>query len=707
MGLTQFAGRVLDEKYRIDKELGSGGMGAVYLATHLGTERPVAVKVIAPQFMKRDEFVERFRREARAAGRLRHPNVVDVTDFGFARVGSERVAYLVMEYLDGCTLDEVLAEEPGLPVGWVVDILEQTCSAVDEAHRQGIVHRDLKPDNIWLEPNRRGGYTVKVLDFGIARLADTTEPGQEQSTARVDLPLTSQSPSPAPSNAPRSISRPESPAHSSVHAPAPPRRTGLFSEAATQRQPAPVEREEKTPLFAGPSAEDRREPVQAEGGIQSPPVIAELSEAPTGLRPAPVAGDVAEDKTRILERRETDDSRTPPTASPVGLTRAGSILGTPLYMSPEQCRGEMADARSDIYSLGVIAYQMLSGQTPFSGNPRTVMRQHLKEPPPLIKGKRIPRKLARLVMSALAKDPDERPATAAAFSTALRAHSEGAGTLLRRALALYSEHLPTFLRLALIVYIPMIVVALLQVVNKALVLGKIMPRWLGLTMGLGLGLLLMICTLLAVSVLVGVTTRLVTQLLATPLRPIHLRPAFIALKKRLRPFMTTLLLLNVMTLVGLALGIVPGLILLINYSLVAPVLMMEDVRGRAALRRARALAKRSRKTVVMIVFIQVVVPILAAVITAFLIGSVVKSLELPGSKADIVGGIYQVISIPIQILMGSLSTIITALLYLKTRQAGGETLKEALGQFEQEEMPQRRWQLHMRERLHTTSKTSR
>lgn len=134
MGLTQLVGRVLDEKYRIDKELGSGGMGAVYLATHLGTERPVAVKVIAPQFMKRDEFVERFRREARAAGRLRHPNVVDVTDFGFARVGSERVAYLVMEYLDGCTLDEILAEEPGLPVGWVVDILEQTCSAVDEAH---------------------------------------------------------------------------------------------------------------------------------------------------------------------------------------------------------------------------------------------------------------------------------------------------------------------------------------------------------------------------------------------------------------------------------------------------------------------------------------------------------------------------------------------------------------------------------------------
>ena len=170
MALRNLIGEVLDGKYRIEKQLGEGGMGAVYFATHLGTERPVAVKVIAPQFMQNEEFVERFRREARAAGRLRHPNVVDVTDFGFALVGKDQVAYLVMEYLDGFTLDEVLAEESSVPLNWVIDILEQTCSAVDEAHQQGIIHRDLKPENIWLEPNRRGGYTVKVLDFGIAKL---------------------------------------------------------------------------------------------------------------------------------------------------------------------------------------------------------------------------------------------------------------------------------------------------------------------------------------------------------------------------------------------------------------------------------------------------------------------------------------------------------------------------------------------------------
>src|SRR5215212_6748863 len=123
MKLSSLIGQSLDEKYFIDKQLGKGGMGAVFLATHLGTDRPVAVKVIVPQFMLNDEFVERFRREAKAAGRMRHPNVVDVTDFGFASVGRERVAYLVMEYLDGCSLGEVLAEESRMSVDWVVDIL--------------------------------------------------------------------------------------------------------------------------------------------------------------------------------------------------------------------------------------------------------------------------------------------------------------------------------------------------------------------------------------------------------------------------------------------------------------------------------------------------------------------------------------------------------------------------------------------------------
>ncbi len=161
-------------------------MGSVYLATHLGTERPVAVKIIAPQYMQRAEFVERFRREARAAGSFRHPNVVNVTDFGFAATSGGHVAYLVMEYLDGCTLGEILEEEHNLPVSWTLDILEQVCSAVQEAHLQGIIHRDLKPDNIWLEPNQRGGYTVKVLDFGIAKLEEDISAGSS-GDAEIDI----------------------------------------------------------------------------------------------------------------------------------------------------------------------------------------------------------------------------------------------------------------------------------------------------------------------------------------------------------------------------------------------------------------------------------------------------------------------------------------------------------------------------------------
>src|SRR5215510_5479073 len=175
---------ILDGKYRIEQLLGQGGMGAVYRATHLGTKRTVAVKVIHPRLSSRHEFVARFQREAEAAGRLRHPNVVDVTDFGFAQTERGPVAYLVMEYLDGCTLAEILQEERLLPTGWVIDILEQVCAAVEQAHRAGIIHRDLKPDNIWLEPNGRGGYTVKVLDFGLVKLSErsfTTGPQEIQS----------------------------------------------------------------------------------------------------------------------------------------------------------------------------------------------------------------------------------------------------------------------------------------------------------------------------------------------------------------------------------------------------------------------------------------------------------------------------------------------------------------------------------------------
>ncbi|MEY4092892.1 MAG: hypothetical protein RLZZ53_91 [Acidobacteriota bacterium] len=116
---------VVDGKYRIESLLGRGGMGAVYRAVHVGTDRTVALKVIAGSFAGDAEYVERFRREARACGRLRHPGIVDVTDFGVATHEGRPLPYLVMEFLDGRTLADALKEEPTPPLPWVIDVLEQ------------------------------------------------------------------------------------------------------------------------------------------------------------------------------------------------------------------------------------------------------------------------------------------------------------------------------------------------------------------------------------------------------------------------------------------------------------------------------------------------------------------------------------------------------------------------------------------------------
>ena len=176
MNLNALPGAILDGKYRIEKLLGQGGMGAVFVATHLGTTRTVAVKVIVPQLAGQDEFLLRFEREAEAAGRLRHPNVVNVTDFGFTSLtdGGGQLAYLVMEFLDGETLFSFLKKNPRPPLDLTLDIIDQVALGLDAAHDAGIVHRDLKPDNIWLESNRRGGYNIKVLDFGIAKINNPT-----------------------------------------------------------------------------------------------------------------------------------------------------------------------------------------------------------------------------------------------------------------------------------------------------------------------------------------------------------------------------------------------------------------------------------------------------------------------------------------------------------------------------------------------------
>jgi serine/threonine protein kinase len=692
MALAQLVGQVLDEKYRIEKQLGKGGMGSVYLATHLGTDRPVALKVIAPQFMLNDEFIERFKREAKASGRMRHPNVVDVTDFGFANVGSARVAYLVMEYLDGCSLGEVLAEESRLPIDWVIDILEQTCSAVDEAHKQGVIHRDLKPDNIWLEPNRRGGYTVKVLDFGLAKIADAVLPQLSDGGLITGARTAVQSASPTTivKAAAPAIRRETERIEGATQSP---------HEAATQIQMAPSVAEEETRILINERAEKPGFDKENEEATQLiPPSTSEDATL------APHGGSI----TRGFQHDTVEERPALGTVSTDGLTLAGSILGTPLYMSPEQCKGEPLDARSDIYSLGVIAYQMLAGEPPFTGQTFDVMKLHTEAQPPPLREKRreTPKRMAALVMSALAKKPDDRPASAAGFASALRASSEGTGTLLRKAFALYSEHFPPFFRLSLVAYTPVIILTVVLMVNDALKSEMLFSPLAGKIVTVVIGLLLAFANFVASSVINGVTIRFVTQLYVAPLRPIRLRTGLAALKKKLRPLLFTTFMVGFFSFVGLAMLVIPGVIFFINSSLAAPVVMMENLKGRAAIRRSKALVKRARGTVIAIILIQYVMPAVVSslIITAF---SNSKMIIRIGQSFDHTSRLSAIISTLLNVFFIPLLSTLTALLYLKVRQVGGETLKEALSEFEEEETPSAKWQQRMRARLHTPTHTSR
>ncbi len=284
-----FVGLVLDKKYRLDKEIGRGGMGAVYRATHLMMDSPVAVKLLNRNLVDDEQAVERFRREARAAARIRHPNAVSVTDFGVSQNG---IVYLVMEYLEGSDLGTRLRQDKILSPDNAVRIIVQVCAAVAKAHSRGVIHRDLKPENVWLLiDDDSGEERVKVLDFGIAKLKS-----QEKTIAN--------------------------------------------------------------------------------------------------------------------------------------LTQSGTIVGTPQYMSPEQARGEDLDPRSDIYSLGVMLYEMLSGKRPIDGaNPMSVaVRQSTEIPEPLRSvNPRLPPQIEGVVMRALEKDRAKRQESAAELAKQLLVAMESAG----------------------------------------------------------------------------------------------------------------------------------------------------------------------------------------------------------------------------------------------------------------------------------------
>ncbi len=725
--MLNLIGQTLDGKYAIERELGRGGMGTVYFANHIGTERPVAVKVISPQFMTKSEFVERFRREARAAGRLRHPNVVDVTDFGIAETKDGSVAYLVMEYLDGCTLGEILEEEKMIPLSWSLDILEQVCSAVGEAHHQGIIHRDLKPDNIWLEPNQRGGYTVKVLDFGIAKLEEHIA----DNTGRHLMPAT-------------------------------PSGTGVFRQQSTvvdQEGSGTMLMDRNSTTAFNTAFNDESGTQMSEAGtlVKPPDEDAEVDlESGTAIMPGAqdpqtktFAGD--SDKTQLMSAVpvETDKPGGKTSASGAGaeLTRVGAVLGTPLYMSPEQCRGEKLDQRSDIYSLGIITYQMLGGDTPFTGNYSDVMQAHKERAVPPLQASKVSRRVKKTVMSALAKDPEQRPQTAEAYASILRAHSEGMGALLKKAISIYGEHLPKFFLFSFISGSPFIFLTFLKVALQLLGLYDVIDSTFSDWAVVVLTLVIPLVQIFIGAVVVGATTWIVAQILAMPLRPISVRAAAQEVRKKWKPLIIAVTLNTLMVSVGIVLCFIPGIWLTTRNMLVAPAIIMEGISWRKSFRRSKALVSRSYWTVFGTVLVLHVIPIFFAMIISLSIMAMVRTgvdayekragvvKPAPAEKKDfgikikpngvsiaeaeidpevaeqmgrsylqktagiVSQGIFEIIWAPIVIFITSFISVVTALVYFKTRQAGGESMQDLLKQFEASDRPRRKWQERIRRRL--------
>ena len=283
-------GKILDGKYRILGEIGSGAMGIVYEAVHVALGRRVAVKTLRTDTSADPDLVSRFEREARAASAIGHPHIVDVFDLGRT---SDGALFMVMELLAGRTLADWLKESPRLPVATAVDLMAQILSGLGAAHLEGIVHRDLKPENIFIIRRDDRPHFVKIVDFGISKILGRSQPGQRVRTAG---------------------------------------------------------------------------------------------------------------------------------------TAVGTVLGTPLYMSPEQILGQVAriDHRSDIYSAGVVLYEMLCGRTPFDGESQGKIFASILDgwyPLPHDLRRDLPFAVGAAILRALDRDMEKRFASAADMREAITGRS--------------------------------------------------------------------------------------------------------------------------------------------------------------------------------------------------------------------------------------------------------------------------------------------
>ncbi|MBI4852851.1 MAG: ankyrin repeat domain-containing protein [Acidobacteria bacterium] len=536
--LQNLVGQILDDKYQIDQELGKGGMGAVYKATHLGTERPVALKVIMPEFMEEKRFIERFKREAKAAGRLSHPNVVNVTDFGFAKINSSQVAYLVMEYLDGSTLGALLEKHKILPLELIVDIVEQTALAINEAHKQGIVHRDLKPDNIWLQPNGRGGYIVKVLDFGLAQLHDLAPKSQQLIVALAEK------------------NRFDLEANTLLET-----NTQLKTLSPNTSNPSWVLQEEDTLIKNPLPLED-----QTLANLENAKTLANIEDVATLIN--------------INKNTGTNKHTSPLALEMDKITQVGAILGTPIYMSPEQCQGHSLDFRSDIYSLGVIVYQMLAGSTPFIGKINRLLELHIKATPPSFKNKGISVSPAieGLIMSTLAKDPSKRPSSVLAFAAALKANSDGEVPIISQALFLYRKNFTTFLKVSFLVYLPYLAFYFLLIGASLALPINFFPSQISYLLTKGYWVIGIIALLIAHSTSLGIFAIIVEKLQ-------HISTTNISIIEVLKTYFSNFIKIIITALTG-------NLKLLLNYSLYAPIIILEKKTGKQALLRSEYLVNQ-------------------------------------------------------------------------------------------------------------------
>jgi hypothetical protein len=417
-------------------------------------------------------------------------------------------------------------------------------------------------------------------------------------------------------------------------------------------------------------------------------------------------------------------------------------------MSPEQCRGEKLDPRSDVYSLAVIAYQMLAGVTPFVGDFADVMRAHREMPPPAIRAKGVRRKVRKVVQKALEKDPDKRPQSAEAFAGVLRAQSEGLAELLRRAVIIYSEHLPKFLGLTALFSIPIILLTLSMVGLRFLSVSETFSET-AIQVCIGaVGLLLSVASGFCTYLVFGATTWLVAEHLAVPLRPLKVKPALREIRRRWRAFATTSILHGILSfLIGIITLGVGFLFAAVAWTLFAPVVMMESLRGWKALKRSQHLVRRSIRTTVAAVFLTFLIPAIFSLSIWYVVqvsakafdpqnsepaevsqqqsaensnptvsdpperrrnlGFSIGKVRLGGKDKDmrsrvrdtLLESVIQITWMPMHIFVTSFTAIIIALLYLKTRQAGGECTHEFLAKFEEAEPSRKKWQERVRQRL--------